>query len=155
MPIVNLTVNGAPHRVEVAGDELLLDVLRERAGCGSVREGCGVGACGACTAIVDGVAIATCLTLAGRCEGANVLTTEGLAADDPLVAAFVGAGAMQCGYCIPGFVLMVRDLLAANRDPSSAEIDEHLAGNLCRCGAYLEIKEAVRRAAAGAAGATV
>jgi aerobic-type carbon monoxide dehydrogenase small subunit (CoxS/CutS family) len=152
MPIVNLTVNGTPRRVEVAGDELLLDVLRERAGCGSVREGCGVGACGTCTAIVDGAAVATCLTLAGRCEGATVLTTEGLAPDDPLVAAFVGAGAMQCGYCIPGFVLMVRDLLAANRDPSSAEIDEHLAGNLCRCGAYLEIREAVRRAAAGGDG---
>lgn len=147
MTRVALTVNGDRHDVDVRGGEVLLDVLREHCGCGSVREGCGVGLCGACTAIVDGVPLSTCLVLAARCDGAHVLTTEGLAPGDAVLAAFAEAGAMQCGYCTPGFVLMARDLLAHNPDPGPDDVDEHLAGNLCRCAAYLEIRTAVLQAA--------
>jgi aerobic-type carbon monoxide dehydrogenase small subunit (CoxS/CutS family) len=148
---VRLTVNGAEHEVAAADDALLLDVLRE-CGCGSVREGCGVGVCGACTAVVDGTPISTCLALAGRHEGAEVLTAEGLDEDDPVLEAFVSAGAMQCGYCTPGFVLMVRDLLSQIPNPTPEQIEACLASNTCRCGAYPEIIEAVSSAIAAQAG---
>ena len=144
---MRLTVNGAEHEVAAADDALLLDVLRD-CGCGSVREGCGVGVCGACTAVVDGVPISTCLALAGRHDGADVLTAEGLDDDDPVLEAFVSAGAMQCGYCTPGFVLMVRDLLRQSPDPAPEQIEACLASNTCRCGAYPEILEAVQSAIA-------
>ena len=148
---MRLIVNGAEHEVPAADDALLLDVLRE-CGCGSVREGCGVGVCGACTAVVDGVPISTCLALAGRHDGAEVLTAEGLDEDDPVVEAFVSAGAMQCGYCTPGFVLMVRDMLRQTPDPTPEQVEACLASNTCRCGAYPEILEAVRSAVAAQAG---
>jgi aerobic-type carbon monoxide dehydrogenase small subunit (CoxS/CutS family) len=144
---MRLTVNGSEHEVAAADDALLLDVLRD-CGCGSVREGCGVGVCGACTAVVDGVPISTCLALAGRHDGADVLTAEGLDDDDPVLEAFVSAGAMQCGYCTPGFVLMVRDLLRQSPDPTPEQIEACLASNTCRCGAYPEILEAVQSAIA-------
>jgi aerobic-type carbon monoxide dehydrogenase small subunit (CoxS/CutS family) len=147
MTLITLTVNGAEQEVSADDDALLLDVLRE-CGCGSVREGCGVGVCGACTAVVDGVPISTCLALAGRYSGADVLTAEGLDEGDPVLEAFVSAGAMQCGYCTPGFVLMVRDLLARDPDPSPEQIEACLASNTCRCGAYPEIIEAVTSAVA-------
>lgn len=143
MSEIRLTVNGVARTADVADDDLLLDVLREHAACGSVREGCGVGVCGACTAIVDGTPISTCLALAGRYDGADVLTAEGLDPHDPVVDAFVAAGAMQCGYCTPGFVLMVRDMLERDPDPSEDEIERVLAANTCRCGAYVQIREAV------------
>lgn len=144
---MRLIVNGAEREVTAADDALLLDVLRE-CGCGSVREGCGVGVCGACTAVVDGVPISTCLALAGRYSGADVLTAEGLDDGDPVLEAFVSAGAMQCGYCTPGFVLMVRDLLRETPDPTPGQIEACLVSNTCRCGAYPEILEAVRSAIA-------
>jgi 3-oxoadipate enol-lactonase len=144
---VELTVNGERVAVDVADDALLLDVLRDEAGCLSVREGCGVGVCGACTALVDGQPVSSCLALAGRYDGADVLTVEGLEPGDEVQAAFVRAGAMQCGYCTPGFVLMVTSLLRATLDPSEHEIEAHLASNTCRCGAYPELVEAVRLAA--------
>jgi aerobic-type carbon monoxide dehydrogenase small subunit (CoxS/CutS family) len=142
-----LTINGMEHTVKAEDDALLLDVVREAGGCASVREGCGVGVCGACTAVVDGLPISTCLALVGRYHGAEILTAEGLPPDDPVVEAFVEAGAMQCGYCTPGFVLMVRDLLARDPDPTPAEVEACLASNTCRCGAYPEIRDAVARAA--------
>lgn len=149
---ITLHINGAARTIVVENDALLLDVLREQAHCMSVREGCGVGACGACTAVVNGSPISTCLALAVRYDGAHIITTEGLGADDPVVAAFIQAGALQCGYCTPGIVLMVRDLLASNPTPVQEDIEEHLAGNICRCGAYPDIIRAVQTVvAAGAA----
>jgi aerobic-type carbon monoxide dehydrogenase small subunit (CoxS/CutS family) len=107
--------------------------------------------CGACTAVVNGTPLSTCLELAGRHDGAEVLTAEGLDEDDPVLEAFVAAGAMQCGYCTPGFVLMVRDLLARTPDPTPEQIEACLASNTCRCGAYPEIVEAVSSAIAARA----
>jgi aerobic-type carbon monoxide dehydrogenase small subunit (CoxS/CutS family) len=144
---VELRVNGTAQRLAVEDDELLLDVLRRRLGCTSVREGCGVGACGACTVLVDGASISSCLMLAVRADGAEITTAEGLPPDDPVVAAFVAAGALQCGYCIPGFVLMATELLASNPSPDPGTIADHLGGNLCRCGTYLEIRNAIVAAA--------
>lgn len=150
---IELTVNGVTRQVTAADDELLLAVLR-RLGCTSIREGCGVGACGACTALVDGKSTSACLTLAVRADGAEVITAEGLPDGDPVVRSFIEAGALQCGYCIPGFVLMATELLAENPQPAPEEVTEHLSGNICRCGAYAEIRAAVteaarRKAAAG------
>jgi aerobic-type carbon monoxide dehydrogenase small subunit (CoxS/CutS family) len=140
---IEFTVNGISQEVTVPDDELLLDVLRRRLGYTSVREGCGVGACGACTALVDGKSTSTCLVLAVRADGAVVTTAEGLPHDDPVVSSFVEAGALQCGYCIPGFVMMATELLAENPRPTPKDISEHLEGNICRCGTYLEIRAAI------------
>jgi len=144
---VELTVNGRRHKVQVADDELLLDVLREKIGTTSVREGCGVGACGACTVLVDGRSVSSCLSRAVRYEGCNIQTADGLPEDDPVVSAFVDAGAMQCGYCIPGFVLMTHELLAENPSPDREQIKAHFEGNLCRCGTYPQMFDAVSKAA--------
>lgn len=143
---IELIVNGIAHRVPVEDDDLLLDVLRTRAGVTSVREGCGVGACGACTVLADGHSVSSCLARAVRYDGARITTADGLPDDDPVVEAFVGNRAMQCGYCIPGFVLMSHELLAENPEPSDEEIAGHLEGNICRCGTYQEIVAAVRDA---------
>ncbi|MBO0706038.1 MAG: (2Fe-2S)-binding protein [Candidatus Dormibacteraeota bacterium] len=140
-----MRVNGSPVTVEVADSEMLLDTLRGL-GLLSVREGCGVGACGACTVLVEGRPISSCLTRTARSEGADVLTLEGLGPDDPVRRAFREAEGYQCGYCTPGFILMTRALLAEHPDPGDDEVDDYLAGNLCRCGAYPEIREAVRLA---------
>jgi aerobic-type carbon monoxide dehydrogenase small subunit (CoxS/CutS family) len=146
---IELVVNGVRRRVTVADDELLLEVLRRRLDCTSVREGCGVGACGACTVLVSGRSVSSCLARAARYDQAEITTADGLPADDDVVESFVAAGAMQCGYCIPGFVLMAHELLAENPQPSQEDIINHLAGNICRCGAYLEICAAIESAARG------
>lgn len=145
MTAVSMRVNGSPVTVEVADSEMLLDTLRGL-GLLSVREGCGVGACGACTVLVEGRPISSCLTRTARSEGADVLTLEGLGPDDQVRRAFREAEGYQCGYCTPGFILMTRALLAEHPDPGDDEVDDYLAGNLCRCGAYPEIREAVRLA---------
>ena len=147
MTEVRLTVNGRDHRVSVSDDELLLDTLRERLGVTSAREGCGVGACGACTVLVDGHSVSSCLARTVRYDGAQIVTADGLPQDDEVVDAFVGCGAMQCGYCIPGFVLMTHELLSENPHPDQEQIRAHLEGNLCRCGTYPEIGKAVARLA--------
>jgi aerobic-type carbon monoxide dehydrogenase small subunit (CoxS/CutS family) len=144
---IELVVNGVRRRVAVADDELLLDVLRREFGTTSVREGCGVGACGACTVLVGGRSVSSCLARAVRHDGARITTADGLPDDDDVVECFVAAGAMQCGYCIPGFVLMSHELLAENPEPSARDIDEHLEGNICRCGTYQEIRAAITTAA--------
>lgn len=144
---ITLTVNGVRQRVDVADDTLLLDVLREQVGTTSVREGCGVGACGACTVLAGGMSVSSCLALALRYDGAEITTAEGLTENDDVVSSFVDCGAAQCGYCIPGFVLMSRELLAENPHPSEQEICDHLEGNICRCGTYPEIRKAVATAA--------
>jgi aerobic-type carbon monoxide dehydrogenase small subunit (CoxS/CutS family) len=146
MTEITLTVNGTRHRVDVGDAALLLDVLREKIGCPSVREGCGVGACGACTVLVGGTSVSSCLALAIRYDGAEITTADGLDETDDVVSAFTDCGAAQCGYCIPGFVLMTRELLAENPKPTQQEVDHHLEGNICRCGTYPEIRKAVTTA---------
>jgi len=142
---LSLRVNGSPVRVTVSEVEMLLDTLR-RLDLTSVREGCGVGACGACTVLVGGLPLSSCLVRSARAEGAEVLTLEGVGEDDPVRAAFQECEAFQCGYSTPRFIMMVRALLAELPDAGDDELEEHLAGNLCRCGAYPEIKQAVRSA---------
>ena len=139
-------MNGDSPPVRVEDEELLLDALRERVGVTSAREGCGVGACGACTVLADGRASRQCLANAARYDSAELTTADGLPTDDVVVEAFVESKAMQCGYCIPGFVLMTKELLAENPDPSDEQIAAHLEGNICRCGTYPELIKAVRLA---------
>jgi len=146
---VAVRLNGRDAELECEPDEMLLDVLR-REGLGSVRETCGIGVCGACTVLVDGEPVSGCLTLAAQAEGREVTTVEGLGGADPVQRAFLDAHAFQCGWCTPGFVLTVKALLAENPNPSDPEITEALGGNLCRCGSYVKIADAVRRAAAEA-----
>ena len=145
---LSFSVNQRQHTFACEDDARLLDLLRDDLRLSSVREGCSVGACGACTVLLDGRPVSSCLVYAGRCQDAHIETVEGLGDGelDPVQAAFVECGALQCGYCTPGFVLSVRALLAENPSPTDDEVREYLAGNLCRCGAYLEILEAVRRA---------
>jgi aerobic-type carbon monoxide dehydrogenase small subunit (CoxS/CutS family) len=146
---VAVRLNGRDAELECEPDEMLLDVLR-REGLGSVRETCRIGVCGACTVLVDGRPLSGCLTLTPLLEGREVTTVEGLGGADPVQRAFLDAHAFQCGWCTPGFVLTVKALLAENPNPSEAEITEALGGNLCRCGSYVKIVDAVRRAAAEA-----
>jgi aerobic-type carbon monoxide dehydrogenase small subunit (CoxS/CutS family) len=144
---VFLRLNGSPVELECRPDEMLLEVLR-REGLGSVRETCRIGVCGACTVLVDGEPLSGCLTLAPLLEGREVTTVEGLGGADPVQRAFLDAHAFQCGWCTPGFVLTIKALLDENPNPSEAEIAEALGGNLCRCGSYVKIADAVKRAAA-------
>jgi aerobic-type carbon monoxide dehydrogenase small subunit (CoxS/CutS family) len=147
MSDISLKVNGRARKVSVGDTTLLLDALRGQVGITSVREGCGVGACGACTVLADGMSVSSCLAPAMRYEDTELTTADGLSEDDPVVSSFVDSDAMQCGYCIPGFVLMTKELLAENPDPTDEEITAHLEGNICRCATYLEIRRAVRLAA--------
>jgi aerobic-type carbon monoxide dehydrogenase small subunit (CoxS/CutS family) len=157
---VELVVNGLRRRVTVGDDELLLDVLRREFDTTSVREGCGVGACGACTVLVGGLpgtegrrSVSSCLARAARYDGAEISTADGLPEDDDLVESFVQSRAMQCGYCIPGFVLMGHELLESNPAPTHEDVVEHLEGNICRCGTYQEICAAIENTAASRAAA--
>lgn len=145
---VAFELNGERVAVEAEADESLLTVLRRELGVLSVRETCGIGVCGACTALVDGEAVSACLLLVPLVEGASVTTVEGLAGDHPVVRAFVDAHAFQCGFCTPGMVLAATALLDEQPNPTDEEITLALAGNLCRCGCYVKIAEAVRRATA-------
>lgn len=144
---VRFALNGSPVELEASTGENLLTVLRRDLGVLSVRETCGIGVCGACTALVDGEPISTCLLLAPLAEGTAITTAEGLADDHPVTRAFVEAHAFQCGFCTPGLVLTAAALLEESPSPTDAEIRLALAGNLCRCGCYVKILEAVRRAA--------
>jgi carbon-monoxide dehydrogenase small subunit len=144
------TVNGKGVELETSPTRTLLDILREDLGLTGTKEGCGKGECGACTVIMDGKAVTSCLVIAAWLDGANVLTVEGLASDRvgrALQDAFVEAGAVQCGYCIPGFLMSARALLEENANPTLSEIKEGLSGNLCRCTGYVKIFEAVQLAA--------
>jgi aerobic-type carbon monoxide dehydrogenase small subunit (CoxS/CutS family) len=143
---VELRLNGRVVRLEARTDEMLLDVLR-REGLRSVRATCGIGVCGACTVLLDGEPVSGCLTLAAAAAGRELATVEGLEASDPVQRAFDEAHAFQCGWCTPGFVLTAKALLAERSAPSDDEIAEGLGGNLCRCGCYVKIAEAVRRCA--------
>ncbi|HDJ27232.1 MAG TPA: (2Fe-2S)-binding protein [Aciduliprofundum sp.] len=147
--IVELRVNGRIHRVEVEPEETLLEVLR-RLGYKSVKYACGTGECGACTVLLDGKSVKSCILFAWQAEGREITTLEGLSRDGdlhPIQEAFIEAGAVQCGYCIPGFIMEVAYLLSVNPNPSEEEIKKFLEGNLCRCGGYQKIIEAVKLAA--------
>jgi aerobic carbon-monoxide dehydrogenase small subunit len=156
---VRIRVNGAWHQFETGRDltpsETLSHLLRERLGLTGVKVACDQGACGACTVLVDGVAVLSCMQLAVDADGRDVVTVEGLPDDDPVVAAFAdqaepGYGtALQCGYCTPGFVMTAKGLLDENPNPTTEEVRMALSGNLCRCGCYQAIARAVQRAAAG------
>jgi aerobic-type carbon monoxide dehydrogenase small subunit (CoxS/CutS family) len=145
---VRLLVNGEEREVAARSDEMLLEVLR-REGFASVRETCGIGVCGACTVLLDGRPVSGCLLLAKAAEGEPITTVEGLGDDDPVQRAFEAARAFQCGYCTPGMILTAKALLAEAPSPSESEIREALAGNLCRCGCYVKIVDAVCLAASG------
>ncbi len=147
--MTQLKVNGIEHKVH-AGTRTLLAVLRDDLGLVGAKEACGIGMCGACTVLVDGKTVSSCLTLAAQCVGKEIMTIEGLARDGRLhrvQQAFVDHAAFQCAYCTPGFVLATVALLNENPTPSEEEIREYLAGNLCRCGSYQNILKAVRAAA--------
>ena len=148
---IRFTLNGETVDALIGPSETVLDVLQRRFDLYGARESCGQGLCGCCTVIVDGLAVSGCLYLASFVDGADVLTVEGLADGqqlDPVQEAFVASSAFQCGFCTPGFVLMTRQLLEENPSPSEEEIKHYLSGNLCRCGAYPEIIDAVRTLAA-------
>lgn len=135
---------------DVPGEESLLELLRDRLGLLGTKEGCGVGECGACSVLLDGKVVNSCLTAAWQVAGRKVTTIEGMSRGDelhPLQEAFVEAGAVQCGYCTPGMVMAASDLLAHRPDPDDEQIKEALAGNLCRCTGYHDIVRAVRKAA--------
>lgn len=148
---VSLTVNGQPRELRVNDADTLLEVLRDRLKLWSVREACGVGACGSCTVLLDGRPVSACFLLATRLDGSAVETVEGLGGPDdlhPLQQAFLEHDAAQCGYCTPGFLMAAKALLAERSDPTEDQIREYLSGNLCRCGGYPNIVRAVRAAAA-------
>ncbi len=144
--LLTLRVNGEEHSVAAGDSATLLEVLRENLHLTGTKHGCELGECGACTVLVDGVPVLSCLTLARRVEGSDVLTVEGLARNGrphPLQEAFVAKGAAQCGYCTPGMLMTAAALLDRHRHPSIDEVKEALAGNLCRCTGYIKILEAV------------
>lgn len=149
-PII-LVINGETHELEVEPRRLLLDCLRDDLGITGPKEGCSVGVCGACTVLVDGRLVSACLELAVRCNGAEILTVEGLAEGDalhPIQQAFIDKGGFQCGICTPGMVLTTKALLDRNPNPTDDEIREWMMGSLCRCTGYYKIEESVKAAAA-------
>jgi carbon-monoxide dehydrogenase small subunit len=147
---ISFTLNGEPVGVEIKPHYNLVEVLQRDFGQIGARESCGQGMCGCCTVLVNGTAVSGCLYLAAFVDGADVVTVEALANDaslSPVQEAFIEAGAFQCGYCTPGFVLMTTQLLDAHPDPQDDQIRHYLSGNLCRCAAYPEIINAVKIAA--------
>jgi carbon-monoxide dehydrogenase small subunit len=151
---ISLVVNGRHRTIRVEQHHTLLEVLRDDLGLTGTKECCLVGECGACTVMVDGRTVDSCLMLAVEADGSEVATVEGLATEgelSPIQRAFLDTGAAQCGFCIPGQLMSAHALLAMTPHPTRAEIEEGLAGNLCRCGGYEQIIEAVLLAAEGEA----
>lgn len=148
---MRFTVNGVPREVDVEGEMPLLWVLRDELGITSVKYGCGIAQCGACTVHVDGIAMRSCQMPADSLEGAAITTLEGLAQGEALHAvqeAWIAHQVAQCGYCQAGQMMQAADLLAAVPDPTDADIDDFMGGNLCRCGTYPRIRAAIHDAAA-------
>ena len=147
---INLTVNGEIEQVDVTGHMTLLDMLREKLVLTGTKNGCAAGECGACTVLMNGEPVNSCLVLAVECDQALIVTVEGLAGDtqlDPIQKAIIDAGGVQCGYCTPGILIASRALIDRNPDPSESEIRAALVGNLCRCTGYIRIIEGVQEAA--------
>jgi aerobic-type carbon monoxide dehydrogenase small subunit (CoxS/CutS family) len=148
---IDLTVNGRARSIDGLAHHTLLEALRDDLGLTGTKECCLVGECGACTVLVDGVSVDSCLMLAAEAAGCSITTVEGLASGDrlhPLQQAFLDTGAAQCGFCIPGQLIAAQALLALHPQPTRAEVEDGLAGNLCRCAGYEQIIEAVLAAAA-------
>lgn len=153
--IIELHVNGDFYEIACAPNTTLLEALREKAFLTGTKRGCDLGACGACTVLLDGEAILACVTLAFDAVGRKIVTIEGVSDTGeltPLQKAFVEHGALQCGFCSPGFIMSATELLADTPHPSRAEIQRKLAGNLCRCTGYVKIVEAVEMVAANTEG---
>ena len=150
--ILSFVLNGSPVDVIATPTETLLDVLREKLGVTGPKRGCDDGDCGTCTVLIDGEPVRSCLTIALTVAGKEVLTVEGLSADGelhPLQKAFHEHGAFQCGFCTPGMLMSAKALLDENPNPSRDEIRIYMSGNLCRCGSYEEVVEAIQAVAAG------
>jgi carbon-monoxide dehydrogenase small subunit len=147
---IEITVNGRERTFNVPPNTLLLNLLRERLDLTGSKYGCGIGECGACTVLLNGEPVLGCMTLAVDCDGKTVETIEGLGDGDnlhPIQEAYLEEGAVQCGFCTPGFIMTTKALLHENPDPSEAEIREYLKGNACRCTGYVNIVKAVQSAA--------
>lgn len=148
--LINCTVNQKPVSLEIDPNKRLVDMLREDLDLTSVKEGCGEGECGACTIIFNGDPVTSCCMLAGQADGADIITLEGISPDgkpDIVQQAFMDAGAVQCGFCIPGMILCAEVLLKKNPNPTEEEIRLAISGNLCRCTGYTKIIQAVQLAA--------
>jgi carbon-monoxide dehydrogenase small subunit len=147
---VTCTVNGREQILQVEPTETLVDSLRLRLGLTGAKKACGTGDCGACTVLVDGEALRSCILLTASMQGKSIVTIEGLGTPEnlhPVQEAFIEAGGIQCGFCTPGMILTTKAMLDKNPKPSTAEIREGLSGNLCRCTGYIKIIDAVRKAA--------
>jgi len=145
--IIDFIVNGRAYSIDVEPDMRLIDVLRYKLGLTGVKEGCGEGECGACTIIMDGEAVNSCLVMAVQARGKKIITIEGLEKNgelDPLQKAFIENGAVQCGYCTPGMIMSAKALLLKNPNPTEEEIREAIAGNICRCTGYNNIVKAIK-----------
>ncbi|HNS13705.1 MAG TPA: (2Fe-2S)-binding protein [Syntrophorhabdaceae bacterium] len=150
MEQIKLTVNGKDYELQVRPWATLLEVIREDLGLTGAKEGCGEGECGACTVIMDGKAVNSCIVLAVEANGRQITTIEGLAEGDklhPVQEAFLEKGGMQCGFCTPGMILSTKILLDGNKNPTDEEIRKGLEGNFCRCTGYTKIFESVKAAA--------
>ena len=143
---ININVNGEEYHLEVKPNRVLLDVLREDLGLTGTKKGCGLGKCGACTILLDGRPVHSCLLLAAHADRREITTIEGIATEEPhpLQVAFVEKGAVQCGFCTPGMINAAKALLDNNPDPDEAEIKSAIAGNLCRCTGYNQIISAIQ-----------
>ena len=147
---ITFQLNGREMTLEVNPSDSALSVLRDRLGLTGTKEGCGIGECGACTILINGLAVDSCLMLAGQLDGREVETVEGLQTGEtlhPLQEKFLTHGAVQCGFCTPGVLMSAKSLLDRNQDPGRADIVEALSGNLCRCTGYVQIVQAVEDAA--------
>ena len=152
---IDFILNGKKVSVETDPRRSLLNVLREDFFLTGTKEGCGKGECGACTVLLGGDPVNSCLVPAAQAEGKNVLTIEGMSSGeklDPIQEAFIDEGAVQCGFCIPGMVLTAKSLLDKKKDPSVQEIKKAISGNICRCTGYTKIIQAIRKAAKGISG---
>lgn len=153
--VTELHVNGTKHSVAADPNDRLLEILRDDLGLTGSKFGCGEGSCGACTVLLDGRAVRSCITLVGQCAGKQITTIESLEQDGklhPLQQAFLDAGAMQCGYCTAGMIMNGVALLSDNKSPSRRQIVESMEGNICRCGTYGRIVAAIEQVATGKEG---
>jgi carbon-monoxide dehydrogenase small subunit len=150
MKEIKLNVNGQQYELTVSSWRTLLEVIREELGLTGTKEGCGMGECGACTVIMDGKTVNSCLVLAAEADGKNIITIEGLTKDDrlhPIQQAFIDHGGFQCGFCTPGIIMSAKALLDANPKPTEEEIRKGISGNFCRCTGYTKIIESIQAAA--------
>jgi carbon-monoxide dehydrogenase small subunit len=149
MKQITITVNGKTHELQVKPWETLLEVIRDELGLTGTKEGCGLGECGACTVIMDGRTVNSCLVLAPEADGKEIITIEGLAQGDklhPIQETFLEHGGLQCGFCTPGIIMSTKALLDENPNPTDEEIRRGIAGNFCRCTGYTKIFESIKTA---------